>query len=532
MMLRGTSMIGFGRASGRGATFFAHDPRTGARHEPAFRVAVSADVDEACRLASVAFDARAHWDTEARASLLRAIADGLEAHASAICKRAEAETALARQRLDSELVRTCRQLVLFADVVAEGSWVDARIDTDEWRRPMPRPDIRSMRVPLGPVAVFGASNFPLAFSVAGGDTASALAAGNPVIVKAHPAHPGTSELVGTVVGDAVRRQGFPEGTFSLLFDDGFAVAEALVRHPAVRAVAFTGSRGGGTAIAQLGAARPDPIPVFAEMGSVNPILVLPEAARERAQSIAAGLHLSFTLGAGQYCTNPGVVLLPEGADGDAVSESLAELTRATPAATMLTAATSAAYRRGLDRLQQCGARLVAGGALGTGGAPAQATLWHAEFRDALVEPRLLGEVFGPATLILRYPDFDALLRFVRALEGQLSLSLHATDAEMTASSALVDALVAKAGRVVFNQFPTGVEVVPAMVHGGPFPASSDERTTSVGTRAIERFTRLVAFQNAGAHVLPPELRDENPCGIWRLVNGSWTPNAVSKASRP
>jgi NADP-dependent aldehyde dehydrogenase len=526
--LLGTSFIGSLRADAVGRAFFARDPKTGATLDPPFYPAGSGFVDHACRLACAAFEARSSAEPSARASLLRSIAEGLEGRASEILTRAEAETALPRARLESELVRTCRQLALFADVAIDGSWVDARIDTgDASRTPTPKPDIRSMKVPLGPIAVFGASNFPLAFSVAGGDTAAALAAGNPVIVKAHPAHPGTSELVAQVVQEAVRRGGLHEGTFSLLFDEGFGVAQALVQHPAVRAVAFTGSREGGTALARLCAARSEPIPMFAEMGSVNPVVVMPRAAAERAPSIAAGLHASFTLGAGQFCTNPGLVLLPEGAAGDAVERHLAELTRATPAADMLTTETAAAYGRGLDRLRRSGATLFAAGAMGRGAAPAQATLWRADFRDALVEPHLSSEVFGPSTLVLRYPDLEALACFVRALEGQLSLSLHATEEEIALARPLVDALASKAGRVVFDQFPTGVEVVAAMVHGGPFPAATDARSTSVGTRAIDRFARLVAFQNAPPAVLPSELRDENPRRILRMVDGRWTTDPVA-----
>jgi NADP-dependent aldehyde dehydrogenase len=524
----GTSLVGSRRTEPVGRTFFAHDPKSGEKLEPPFYAAAPGDVDEACALASAAFDARAAAAPSERASLLREIVEGLESHSAKILSRAEAETALARPRLESELARTCRQLALFADVANEGSWVDARIDRgDPARRPTPKPDVRSMRVPLGPVAVFGAANFPLAFSVAGGDTAAALAAGNPVVVKAHPSHPGTSELVAMVIREAVREQGLHDGMFSLLFDDGYAVAHALVQHPAVRAVAFTGSREGGTALARLCTARHEPIPVFAEMGSVNPVVVLPLAAKERAPSIAAGLHASFTLGGGQFCTNPGVVLLPDGAGGDELARELAVRTRATAVATMLSTEMSSAYTQGLDRLRRSGAELVAAGAMGVGPASGQASLWRAELGDALAEPSLRAEVFGPSTLILRYADAAQLLAFVRALEGQLTLTVHATDEELAQARPLVDAVAHKAGRVVFNEFPTGVEVGPAMVHGGPFPASTDARTTSVGTRAIERFARLVAFQNAPTSLLPPELQDDNPRRIWRLLDGRLTTDAVS-----
>jgi NADP-dependent aldehyde dehydrogenase len=463
---------------------------------------------------------------------LRGLAQGLESARDPIAARAQSETGLPAARLQSEMGRTCGQLRLFADLVEEGSWVDARIDTaDPARRPLPKPDVRSMRRALGPVAVFGASNFPLAFSVAGGDTASALAAGNPVIVKAHPLHPGTSELVGQVVAAAVRRQALPEGTFSLLFDDGFGVARALVQHPLVQAVGFTGSRAGGEALTRLAAARPQPIPVFAEMGSVNPVLVLPGALRARARAIAEGLHASFTLGVGQFCTNPGVVLLEAGADGDAFVEQLAELTRSTPAGPMLSPKTSSAYAQGLERLRARGAAALARGRQGEQAAWGQAALWQIDAASALAQPELTQEVFGPSTLVIRYANAAQLEHLVRSLEGSLTATVHALPDELLAQAPLLSLLARKAGRLVFNQFPTGVEVNQAMVHGGPFPATSDGRSTSVGTRAIERFSRLIAYQNFPHDALPAELRDANPRGIWRLLDGFRTRELVRTADR-
>jgi 2,5-dioxopentanoate dehydrogenase len=525
--LLGQPILGFSRGRTGGATFQARNPATGEPLFPFYHAALPEEVDEACRLAGEAFAAYGWSSPDARAGLLRAIAEELEAAGAALVERGCAETGLTAARLQSELGRTCHQLRLFADVVDEGSWVDARIDTaDPSRQPAPRPDVRSLRRPLGPVVVFGAANFPLAFSVAGGDTASALAAGNPVIVKAHPLHPGTSELAGEAVAAAVRRCGLPEGTFSLLFDDGFAVGQALVQHPLVQAVGFTGSRAGGETLMRLAASRPRPIPVYAEMGSVNPVVVLPGALRERGGAIAEGLHASFILGVGQFCTNPGVVLVPAGEAGDAFAARLAELTRSTPAGPMLSERTYAAYRQGSETLRALGAVLLAEGPPGEAAAPGRAALWQAEAARALAEPRLTEEVFGPSTLLVRYRDARELEELLRSLGGNLAASVHASPEELAEHGDLLRLLAGKAGRLVFDQFPTGVEVNHAMVHGGPFPATSDGRSTSVGTRALLRFTRLVAWQNCPQAALPEELRDANPRGLWRLVDGRFTRDAV------
>jgi NADP-dependent aldehyde dehydrogenase len=419
--------------------------------------------------------------------------------------------------------RTCAQLRLFASVLDEGSWVDARIDTgDPVRMPVPKPDVRSMRRPLGPVVVFGASNFPLAFSVAGGDTAAALAAGNPVITKAHPAHPGTCERVGRVLAEAVREAGLPEATFSLLFDSGYEVGQALVQHPQVAAVAFTGSRAGGEALMRLAASRPHPIPVYAEMGSVNPVLILPGALQARGPAIAAGLHASFTLGAGQFCTNPGVVLVEEGAAGDAFLAALAEITAATAAGTLLTPGICQAYGKGQDQLAALGAERLAQGPEGSSATAGRAAVWQVTAAQALAEPRLLEEVFGPSTLAVRYHGGEELEGLLRHLDGNLTASVHGEPDELREIGPILSLLETKAGRLLINQFPTGVEVCHAMVHGGPFPATSDGRSTSVGTRALERFTRFVAYQGFPQEALPPELQDANPLGLWRLVDGAWS----------
>lgn len=491
-------------------TFKAVAPATGALLEPPYPVATAAEVADAARRAAAAFPAYAATAPAERGAFLRAIAARLEHHADAIVTRADEESALGRPRLTGELARTANQLRMFAGIVEDGGWQDARIDAgDPQRKPAPKPDVRSMRRPLGPVAVFGASNFPLAFSVAGGDTASALAAGCTVVCKAHPAHPGTSDRVARAVLEAVEASGMPDGTFALLFDDAHEVGAALVRDPRVRAVGFTGSRAGGQALMALAAARPVPIPVYAEMSSVNPLFVLPEAARVRGAALADGLHASFTLGVGQFCTNPGVVLLPTGPDGDAIRDRLAERTAATDAATMLTAGICEAYGRGLEALAARGARLVATGPAGAGG-QAHAAVWEAPASAISSDSggsALLAEVFGPSTLLLRYERTDDLRDLAEAMEGQLTASVHGEPAELEQQAALFGALERLAGRVIVNQFPTGVEVTDAMVHGGPYPATSDGRSTSVGGRALLRFTRLVAYQNLPQALLPEALRD-------------------------
>jgi alpha-ketoglutaric semialdehyde dehydrogenase len=511
--LLGLSIIGSRRGRTGGPLFRGCQAEDGTGLDPVFHAAAADEVDAACGLAARAFPLR---DAP---RLLRKIADGLEEAGAAIVARARLETSLPEGRLLSELSRTAQQLRMFAGVVDEGSWVDARIDTaDPSRKPAPKPDVRSMRVPLGPVAVFGASNFPLAFSVAGGDTASALAAGNPVVAKAHPAHPGTCELVGGVIAASVAACGLHEGTFSLLFDDSVAVGQALVQHPLIQAVGFTGSATGGHALETLALARPRPIPVFAEMGSVNPVLILPGALEERSEDLAAGLHGSFTLGVGQFCTNPGVVFVPVGSTGDAFVERLALLTGATAPGAMLTARIGKAYRAGLVRQRRLGARVIAEGK-DDPEREGRAALGEVLASQVLAAPELLEEVFGPTTLLVRYRDLAELESVVSSLGGQLSATVHGGGAEIRSLGPFLALLVSKAGRIVFNQFPTGVEVGPAMVHGGPRPATSDPSTTSVGTRAIERFSRFVAFQNAPEDALPPELRNANPRGLSRLVNG-------------
>ena len=450
-------------------------------------------IDAVVREAESAFATYSRSTGRQKAEMLRAIASRLEAGGDAIIEQANHETSLGVPRLKNELARTCNQMRMFAALIEEGSWVDARIDHGKI-------DVRSMHRAIGPVAVFGASNFPLAFSVPGGDTASALAAGCPVVVKAHPAHPETSRLAARAIEAAV-----PRGVFALI--EGFEEGIELVKHPAIKAVAFTGSRRAGRSLMDLAAARPEPIPVFAEMGSINPVFILPRAMQSRGAEIAAGLHASVTLGAGQFCTNPGLVIASE---SNAFLETLASKMSATPCAPMLTPAIAGAYREGVERFASKANRRahVDGGA----------ALFTADAKTFLATEELRDEVFGPSTLVVHCDSRERMLDVARSLEGQLTATIHADEGDDAGE--LLRILETRVGRIVFNGFPTGVEVVPAMVHGGPYPATSDPRSTSVGTRAIERFTRLVAWQNAPDAALPDELKESNPLGISRLVDGA------------
>jgi NADP-dependent aldehyde dehydrogenase len=420
------------------------------------------------------------------------------------------------------MARTCGQLRLFAAVVEEGSWVGARIDhADPDRKPLPKPDLRSMLRPLGPVVVFAASNFPLAFSVAGGDTASALAAGNPVIVKAHAAHPGTSELVGRAVEESVQACGLPEGTFSMLFDAGVGIGIALVKHPLVKAGGFTGSRVAGRALMDIAAARPTPIPFYAEMSSTNPVFVLPGALRERSQEIAAGLHASFTIGAGQFCTKPGMAFLADGADDTLFRRRLRELVETSAEYRLLTANLHSSYRSAIGKRKAGGATAVVAEAAepSTGGFAVGSILFETDSAAFLKNADLDSEIFGPTTLLVRNTKRDALLDIARNLEGHLTATVHGTDHDLREFTELISILEHKVGRLVVNGFPTGVEVSHAMVHGGPYPSTSDGCSTSVGSRAIFRFARPVCYQGFPDHALPDELKDANPPGVWRMIDG-------------
>jgi 2,5-dioxopentanoate dehydrogenase len=529
--LSGTSIIGSRRGKAGRSTFNAVEPRTGQPLPPAFVSAGPDEIESAVSLAQEAFATYGHLSGRDRATFLRSIAHGIESRSEELIDRAGRETALPRARLQTETARTCGQLRLFAGVVEEGSWVNARIDNpDPDRKPIPKSGLRSMLRPLGPVVVFAPSNFPLAFSVAGGDTASALAAGNPVIVKAHGAHPGTSEIVGLVVQESGRQCGMPEGIFSLLFGPGTAVGSALVKHPTVKAVGFTGSRAGGRALMDLAAARPEPIPVYTEMSSTNPVFILPGALRKNADAIAAGLYASFTLGAGQFCTKPGMVFLPQNSIGDDLVSRLRKSVQESEPFTLLTASIHSSYRKQTVRRKSVpGVRVLAERPVPSGPQfNVGAALFETDASSFLLDPSLASEIFGPATLLVRDASHDQLLQIARQMEGHLTATIHGTEDDLQEFRDLIAILEDKVGRLIFNGFPTGVEVSHAIVHGGPYPATSDGRSTSVGSQAIFRFARLICYQNFPEAALPPELRDQNPLRIWRMVDGEMTRSPVGQ----
>jgi 2,5-dioxopentanoate dehydrogenase len=520
--LSGRSLIGFREGAGAGQPLYATNPTTGQQLQPPFIPATTEEVDLSARLAAEAFDFYRRTSGRERSALLRTIAAKIESIAEDIIDRAGQETALPQGRLQAETARTCNQLRLFAQVAEEGSWVNARIDhADPTRKPAPKPDIRSMLRPLGPVVVFGASNFPLAFSVAGGDTASALAGGNTVIVKAHAAHPGTSELVGHALQESVRECGLPEGVFSLLFGSGSQVGTALMKHPLVRAGGFTGSRTAGRTLMDVAASRPEPIPFYAEMSSTNPVFILPGALRERTEIIAAGLHTSFTLGAGQFCTKPGMVFLPQGSDASAFAEKMRQLVAESAPFHLLTKTIHSSYDSAIaHRKAEPAVKLVAEGrqTAADAGFAVGSVLFETDAASFLGSD-LDAEIFGPTTLLVQHSSRDQILAVARSLEGHLTATIHGTEQDLREFADLIAVLETKVGRLIFNGFPTGVEVTHAMVHGGPYPSTSDGRSTSVGTQAIFRFTRLVCYQGFPDSALPDELKDANPLGIWRMVDG-------------
>jgi alpha-ketoglutaric semialdehyde dehydrogenase len=520
-MLHGDMIIAGTRRTGAAEPLHAINPSNDDVMAPAFGGATTSDVAEACALAAEAF--RAYRDTglEARAVFLETIAANILGIGDELIERAMAETGLPRGRLEGERGRTVGQLRLFAQVARGGDWIGARIDPAlPERQPAPRADLRLRHIAIGPVVVFGASNFPLAFSVAGGDTASALAAGCPVVVKAHPAHPGTSELVGQAIAAAVETCGMPAGTFSLLFGTGNEIGAALVSDPHIKAVGFTGSRGGGLALMQIAAARPQPIPVYAEMSSINPVILFPAALAARGGEIARGFAASLTMGVGQFCTNPGLLLALDGEQSDAFAAAAGTSVSAAAAATMLTPGIHNAYDRGRAALAgHADVAVVAQGVAASGPNQGEAAFYETRAAAFLADPRLQDEVFGPSSLMVHCPDLAALTQVIEQLEGQLTIALHMEPEDYPLVAQLLPLLEEKAGRILVNGFGTGVEVAHAMVHGGPFPATSDPRSTSVGTLAIERFLRPVCYQDLPAGLLPEALLDGNPLNLWRLTEG-------------
>ncbi|WP_295560995.1 aldehyde dehydrogenase (NADP(+)) [uncultured Sphingomonas sp.] len=519
-MIDGALLIG-GDTRQAETRFTAVNPATGETLTPDFSSAGADAVAEACALADEAFPAFAATDPETRAAFLERIADNILGLGDDLIVRAMAESGLPRMRLEGERGRTVGQLKLFAGVVRQGDFLDATIDPAmPDRAPLPRPDLRRVNVAIGPVAVFGASNFPLAFSVAGGDTASALAAGCPVVVKGHPAHPGTGELVARAIARAVKDSGMPAGVFSYLPGETNELGAALVRDPRIQAVGFTGSRGGGLALVRIAAEREEPIPVYAEMSSINPVVLFPAALAARGEALGKEFVASLTMGAGQFCTNPGLVLAIDGPDLDAfIASAAAAMTDAAPA-TMLTPGIHASFEQGVDALAGHGAvTTVARGKVGDGVNQAVGAIFDTTAEAFLADRALSHEVFGSSSVVVRCRDMAEIARVIAGLEGQLTATLQMDAADEADAARLMPVIARRVGRILANGWPTGVEVAPAMVHGGPFPATSDGRTTSVGTLAIARYLRPVCFQNLSGALLPAALDDANPWSIARRLDG-------------
>lgn len=519
-MFNGAILIGASERQG-GEPFFAIDPSTGAKGEVAFRNASAADVADACTLADAAFESFSTLTPEARAAFLEAMADQIIAIGDLLITTAMSETGLPRGRLEGERGRTVGQLRLFAGYVRQGDWLDATIDPAlPERTPLPRSDLRRVNHAVGPVAVFGASNFPLAFSVAGGDTASAFAAGCPVVVKGHPAHPGTGELVARAIAAAVKACGLHEGVFSYLPGTTNELGGALVADPRIKAVGFTGSRGGGLALMKIAANREEPIPVYAEMSSINPVVLLPGALAARAEALGSAFVGSLTLFSGQFCTNPGMVIALDGPDLDRFMASAAEALSANGAQVMLTPGIHAAYEKGVAALAGAeGVATLARGAEPEGVNRGRHALFAASGEQFRANPALAHEVFGSSSILVKCATIEEVVATIARMEGQLTATLQMEDSDQADAAKLLPTLSRKVGRVLANGWPTGVEVTHAMVHGGPFPSTSDGRTTSVGTLAMMRFLRPVCYQDVADAVLPPALQAANPWKLTRRIEG-------------
>jgi NADP-dependent aldehyde dehydrogenase len=520
MKIQGELLIGGRSVAGNEAASRGVNPANGEVLEPAFGGATQSDLNQACALAHDAFDVYREAPLKVRAAFLEKIAENIVALGDTLIERCVAESGLPRARIEGERGRTVGQLRLFAGVVRDGEYLGLRHDTPlPDRKPLPRSDLRLRNVPLGPVVVFGASNFPLAFSVAGGDTASALSAGCPVVVKAHSAHPGTSELVGRALQAAVAECGLHEGVFSLLFGAGAEVGAALVADPRIKVVGFTGSRSGGMELVNISSRRPEPIPVYAEMSSINPVYLLPAALAARAEAIGREFVTSLTMGAGQFCTNPGLVFALKGPNLDRFLDSAAGALKAYAPPPMLTPGIHKAYEAGVQALSEHNqVETIARGRVGEGVNQGTGALFATDARDFMADERLGHEVFGSSSLVVRCDDVDGLVTLSEKLEGQLTATLQMEPDDVGIARRLMPVLERKAGRILANGWPTGVEVSHAMVHGGPFPATSDSRTTSVGSLAISRFLRPVCYQDLPSELLPDELRDDSTRP--RLVDGT------------
>ena len=521
MSIYGFNYLG-SEKSGLGVKVFqAEAAATNEVLEGAFKEATSAEIDKAVMKASKAFPLYKSKSAEERANFLDAIAEEILNLGDELIQRAMLESGLPQGRLTGERGRTMNQLKLFAKVVREGSWIDARIDPAmPDREPNPRVDIRQMHIPLGPVGIFGASNFPLAFSVAGGDTASALAAGCPVVVKGHPLHPGTSELVASAIVNAAEKTDMPDGVFSLVQGQSIEVGMGIVQHPLIKAIGFTGSYRGGKAIFDAANQRREPIPVFAEMGSTNPVFILPEALRNNLDTLPSGICNSLNLGVGQFCTNPGVIIAQESESLEKLKAGLQTSIAAVGPGTMLGTGIKTNYINGVSKLEASeNVEKLIGNENPETGNQALPQVFTTDAESFVSNKHLEEEVFGPAMLLVKSNNKNDLLEIANGLSGHLTASIFGTESELSEYGDLIDVLQSKVGRIIFNGYPTGVEVGHAMVHGGPFPATTAQQTTSVGTAAIKRFARPFCYQNFPQERLPKELQDGNPMNIWRLIDG-------------
>lgn len=528
-MITGKSYIG-NKLSGKGTkTYKTFNPQLNIESENVFIEASDEEINEAIKLATIAFKTFRNISGAQKAAFLNAIADEILAFGDDLIKVYCSESGLSEERAKGERGRTIFQLRSFANLVQEGSWVEAIIETAQSNRtPIAKPDLRKMSIPLGPVVVFGASNFPLAYSTAGGDTASALAAGCPVIIKSHPMHAGTGELVAAAILKAAKRTEMPNGVFSNLNSSGIEVGELLVKHPDIKAVGFTGSILGGRALYDLASQREEPIPVFAEMGSVNPVIILPEALQENGDQLANTYAKSITLGTGQFCTNPGLVLGIKGKTLNSFIECIAkEIVKIEPSC-MLHPNIIGAFERNKEKiLSQTDLKVVADYSSDEVKSNyARQAITTVEGKTFLKNKALHQEVFGPFSMVVQCEDSHQLEEIINNLDGQLTGTIIASDNEVKSYGKVIDALQNRVGRMIFNGVPTGVEVCPAMVHGGPYPASTDSRFTAVGVNAIKRWVRPFSFQDCPNNLLPNELKNENPLGISRLVNNKQTNNKI------
>lgn len=527
-MITGKNYIGNTPSAKGSNTYTTYNPQLNIENKFSFIEATSEEIDQAVRLATAASIEFGALSGEKKAGFLIAIADEILALDDLLIKTYCSETGLPEGRAMGERGRTIGQLRAFAALVEEGSWVEASIDTAlPDRKPIPKPDLRKMLMPLGPVVVFGASNFPLAYSTAGGDTAAAFAAGCPVIVKSHPMHAGTGELVASAIVKAVQKTNMPNGVFSNLNSSGIEVGSALVKHPGVKAVGFTGSIGGGRALFDLASQREEPIPVFAEMGSVNPVVMLPDAIDKRGADLAKTYAGSITLGTGQFCTNPGLLLgIKSGALNDFIHKLSEEIIKIEPTC-MLHPNIIGAYEHKKDKaLSQTGLQVMADKAPNVQANYARQTVTTVEGTTFLQNTTLHQEVFGPYSIVVQCEDIEQLEEIIKNLEGQLTGTIIAEENELSVHQKIVSALQNRVGRLIYNGVPTGVEVCPSMQHGGPYPASTDSRFTAVGIHSIKRWVRPISYQDWPDNLLPDALKNSNPLGISRLVNNEQTKNNV------